>query len=140
MYMWNICLFTHVVSQNYAYFRIQCFFHEQLIQNSMIFAWFFHFYKFQELFIKFTDFSMILKQIWISKIFQELWEPCICVTQPGGLLSDASCFKFPENSFKMIQNSFNSFKMIQNSFKSETETQGVGINLQEDTWFHQNWN
>ena len=38
--------------------------------------------------------------------------------------------KFPENSFKMIQN----------SFKTETETQGVGINLQEDTWFHQNWN
>ena len=41
----------------------------------MIFPWFFHFYKFQALFIKFNDFSMILKQIWISMIFQELWEP-----------------------------------------------------------------
>ena len=38
--------------------------------------WFFHdFYKFQERFMKFNDFSMILKQIWISMIFQELWEP-----------------------------------------------------------------
>ena len=43
MYMWNICLFTHVVSQNYAYFRIQWFFHEQLIQNSMIFCMIFSF-------------------------------------------------------------------------------------------------
>ena len=25
--------------------------------------------------MKFNDFSMILKQIWISMIFQELWEP-----------------------------------------------------------------
>ena len=42
----------------------------------MIFRDFF-LYKFQVLFMKFTDFSMILKQIWISMIFQELWEPCI---------------------------------------------------------------
>ena len=70
-------LLTHVVSQNYVIFRIQWFFQEQLIQNSMIFPWFFHFNKFQDLFIKFNDFSMILKQIWISMIFQELWEPCI---------------------------------------------------------------
>ena len=43
--------------------------------------WFFHdfFYKFQELFMKFNDFSMILKQIWISMIFQEVWEPCRCI-------------------------------------------------------------
>ena len=26
--------------------------------------------------MKFNDFSMILKHIWISMIFQELWEPC----------------------------------------------------------------
>ena len=25
--------------------------------------------------MKFNDFSMILKQIWISMIFQEVWEP-----------------------------------------------------------------
>ena len=76
MCMWNTYLFTHVVSQNYVYFIIRWFFHEQLIQNSVIFPRFFHFYKFQELFKKFNDFSMILKQIWISMIFQELWEPC----------------------------------------------------------------
>ena len=74
MCMWNTYLFTHVVSQNYVYFIIQWFFQEQLIQNSVIFPWFFHFYK--KLFKKFNDFSMILKQIWISMIFQELWEPC----------------------------------------------------------------
>ena len=74
----NTYLITHVVSQNYIYFKIQWLFNEQLIKNSMIFPWFFHFYKFQELFMKFNDFSMILKQIWISMIFQELWEPCIC--------------------------------------------------------------
>ena len=73
----KIHLFTQVVSQTYVYFRIQWFFHEWLSQNSMIFPWFFHFYKFQELFMKFSDFSMILKQIWISMIFQELWEPCL---------------------------------------------------------------
>ena len=28
-----------------------------------------------ELFMKLSDFSMILRQIWISMIFQELWEP-----------------------------------------------------------------
>ena len=43
--------------------------------------WFFprfcHSYKFHELFVNFNDFSMILKQIRISMIFQELWEPCI---------------------------------------------------------------
>ena len=76
MYMQNTYLFTHVASQNYVYFRIQWFFHEQLIQNSMIFPWFSHFYKFQESFVKFNVFSMILKEIWISMIFQELWEPC----------------------------------------------------------------
>ena len=69
----NVCItyifFTHVVSQNYLYHRIQWFFHEWLIQNSMIFPWFFHFYKFQELFMKVNDISMILKQIWISIIF-----------------------------------------------------------------------
>ena len=58
-----------------------------IFQNSMIFPWvtdpkfkdfsmiFFHFYKFQELFMKCNDFSVILKQIWISMIFQELLEP-----------------------------------------------------------------
>ena len=64
-----------MISQNYIYFRIQWFFHEWLVQNSMIFPWFCHSYKFQELFMKFNDFSMILKQIRISMIFQELWEP-----------------------------------------------------------------
>ena len=57
MYMLNTYSFTHVVSQNYVCFRIQWFFHEQLIQNSMIFPRIFHFYKFQELFINFNDFS-----------------------------------------------------------------------------------
>ena len=60
MFMSNTYLFTHVDSQNYVYFRIQWFFQEQLIQNSMIFPWFSRFYKFQELFMKFNDFSMIL--------------------------------------------------------------------------------
>ena len=58
-----------------------------LFQNSMNFPWvagtkfndFFHdvfrFNIFQKLFMKFNDFSMILKQIGISIIFQELWEP-----------------------------------------------------------------
>ena len=40
-----------------------------------LFCDFFYFYKFQELLMEFNDFSMILKQIWISTIFQELWEP-----------------------------------------------------------------
>ena len=56
-----------------------------LFQNSMIFPWvtdpkfndFFHFYKFQELYMRFNDSSMILKHIWFSVIFQELWEPCL---------------------------------------------------------------
>ena len=68
-----------MISQNYIYFRIQWFFHEWLVQNSMIFPWFCHSYKFQELFMKFNDFPMILKQIRISMIFQELWEPCWCL-------------------------------------------------------------
>ena len=60
------------------------------IQNSMIFPWTSNrnfndfsvtfistnFNKFQVLSMKFNDFSMILKQIWVSLIFQELWEPC----------------------------------------------------------------
>ena len=50
--------------------KIQWFFHD-----------FVHFYKFQELFMKFNDFSMILKHIWISMIFQELWEPCIIMSK-----------------------------------------------------------
>ena len=44
----------------------------------MIFPRCFQFYKYQELFIKFNDFSMILKYIWILMIFQELWEPWHC--------------------------------------------------------------
>ena len=32
--------------------------------------------------MKFNDFSMILKQIWILMIFQELWEPCLCEGTP----------------------------------------------------------
>ena len=28
--------------------------------------------------MKVNAFSMILEQIWISMIFEELWEPCIC--------------------------------------------------------------
>ena len=35
-------------------FQDSMFFHEQLIQNSMIFPWFSHFYKFQEFFEKFN--------------------------------------------------------------------------------------
>ena len=58
-------LFTHLVSQNYVYFRIQWFFRERLIQKSMIFPWVFHFYKFQELIMKFNDFSMIWKFLMI---------------------------------------------------------------------------
>ena len=56
-------------------FQNSMIFHERLIQNSMIFPWFINFYKFQGLFMKFNDFFMNLKQIWISMIFQELWEP-----------------------------------------------------------------
>ena len=46
-------------------------------------VFFFHFW---ELFLKFKDFSMILKQIWISVIFQEVWEPrSWCKTVPPTL-------------------------------------------------------
>ena len=65
------------IYQSYIYFKIQ-WFHEWLIQNSMICPWILHFGKFQDLFMKFKDFSMILKEIWISMIFQELWDPCLC--------------------------------------------------------------
>ena len=53
-------------------------FNDFSMSNWFKIQWFFHFYKFQELFMKFNDFSMILKQIWISMIFQELWEPWDC--------------------------------------------------------------
>ena len=58
-----------------------------LFQNSMtfprvtdskfddVFHDYFHSNKVQELFMKFNDFSTILKQISISMIFQELWNP-----------------------------------------------------------------
>ena len=36
---------------------------------------FFIFTNFNNFFMKFNDFSMILKQIWISMIFQEQWNP-----------------------------------------------------------------
>ena len=55
-------------------------FHEQLIKNLMIFPYFFHFYKFQELFMKFNDFSMILKQIWISMISRAVGTLCNLTT------------------------------------------------------------
>ena len=62
----------------------------------MIFLWFFHFYKFQELFMKFSDFSMIFKQIWISMIFQELWEPWYMHLLPSicFILNDFSIYGF----------------------------------------------
>ena len=41
------------------------------------FSMFFHFYKFQDIFMKLNYFSMILKQISISMIFQGLWETYI---------------------------------------------------------------
>ena len=59
----SISEFNDFSMSNWA--KIQWFFHD-----------FFHFYKFQELFMKFNVFSMIWKKIWISMIFQELWEPC----------------------------------------------------------------
>ena len=59
-----------------------CLFQKWLIQTSMIFPRNYHVNRFfQEIFMltnfeNFSLFSMILKQIWISVIFQELWEPC----------------------------------------------------------------
>ena len=66
----------HVIDQFCIRFKIQWFFHERVIEISTIFPWYFYFSKFQVLFMKFNDFSMILKQSWVSLIFQELWEPC----------------------------------------------------------------
>ena len=104
--IWDTCLSTHVVSQNKVNFRIQWFFHEWLIQNSMIFPWFFHFYKFQELFMKFNDFSMILKQIWISMIFQELWEPWTSKLHVTGLWAGNSPVtgEFPAQMASNVEN------------------------------------
>ena len=50
-----------------------------LIQNSTI-IFFFILINFKTFLMKFHDFSMILKQTWISMIFQELWEPS-CITK-----------------------------------------------------------
>ena len=62
--MQNTYLSAHVVSQSYVYFRIQCFFSmNNWTKIKWFFKDFFHFYKFQELFLTFNDFSMILKQI-----------------------------------------------------------------------------
>ena len=76
MYMQNTYLFTHVASQNYVYFRIQWF----SMNNWSKIQWSFHdfliFTNFKNFFVKFNDFPMILKEILISMIFQELWEPC----------------------------------------------------------------
>ena len=72
MYIWNTYLFTHVVSQNYVFFRIQWFFHEQLIQNSMIFPWFFHFCKFK----KFSWNSMIFPWSWNRSQLQWFFKSC----------------------------------------------------------------
>ena len=76
MFMSNTYLFTHVDSQNYVYFRIQWFFQEQLIQNSMIFPWFSRFYKFSRTFheiqwffhdlvtdLNFNDFSRAMRTL-----------------------------------------------------------------------------
>ena len=71
----NTYLSAHLVSQSYVCVGIQWFFHEWLTIIQWFFHDFFHFYKLQELFVEFNDFSMILKQIWISMVFQEVWNP-----------------------------------------------------------------
>ena len=58
--------------------------------------WFFHVFFFifanftQELFLKFNDLAMILKEIWFSMIFWEVWEPCKLVLWPSYLYNGNS--------------------------------------------------
>ena len=61
-----------VVSQNYVYFRIKWFFHEQLIQNPMIFNDFFIFTNFNN----FLWNSMIFPWSWNRSEFQWFFKTC----------------------------------------------------------------